>query len=414
MRINKREKGIALIISYIVIAVLTVLSLALMAGTISESGLAKRFDYSTHAFWLAEAGVDKALRELNFGGVPWSGWTSAGNTKSLQVSWGQFGDFDITVTDPDTDYPKVVSTGMFPSRTAPDRVSRTVEVLAGRFRSAFTYAAFGVSSIDMTGTTLTDSYDSRLGLYNQNGNKNMNGDVGTNQDMTGVGGIHVYGDVTTGPNGVFNDQSKVSGTITHNNDEDFPMPVVPDSLAGLPTGGSIKIATTIPPGDYKFTSMNLAGSDIVTIIGPANIYFTGNTSMYTTGQSKVVISAASTGPVVIYADGDVTVAGLGLFNESMLPPNLTIYGTSTTSPQTIKVAGSGSLYGTFYAPKASIDLVGVGGGGDLFGAAVGNVVKTSGVAQIHYDEALQQVRLKLGKYIIQSWKDNPGPYQINP
>ncbi|MBU4589880.1 MAG: hypothetical protein KKG01_03045 [Candidatus Omnitrophica bacterium] len=61
------KKGIVLIASYIVIAVLTILGAAFVSRSISEMKIAEREKNSIQAFYIAEAGIDYALEELRDG-----------------------------------------------------------------------------------------------------------------------------------------------------------------------------------------------------------------------------------------------------------------------------------------------------------------------------------------------------------
>lgn len=58
------RRGAVLILSYAVVMVLTILSSAFIMRTVSENNIARRYAESAQAFWLAEAGVSQALRNL--------------------------------------------------------------------------------------------------------------------------------------------------------------------------------------------------------------------------------------------------------------------------------------------------------------------------------------------------------------
>jgi hypothetical protein len=58
------KKGIALILGFVIILVLAILSSAIISRSISESNFARRNAEAAQAFWLAEAGVNRALDEL--------------------------------------------------------------------------------------------------------------------------------------------------------------------------------------------------------------------------------------------------------------------------------------------------------------------------------------------------------------
>jgi hypothetical protein len=102
----------------------------------------------------------------------------------------------------------------------------------------------------------------------------------------------------------------------------------------------------------------------------------------------------------LYVSGDATIAGKGVANgtptnassgltaaDMQQPARFKLYGTSSTS-QTIKVAGNGALSGVIYAPNADITFT--GNTPLIFGAATGKTITISGNAQVHYDEALGQ------------------------
>lgn len=85
--ILKNKKGIVLITSYIVIAVLTILGAAFISRSISEMRIAEREQNSIQAFYLAEAGIDYALDRLRS-----TGNTSGQRSSSLQ----NIGTYDCT------------------------------------------------------------------------------------------------------------------------------------------------------------------------------------------------------------------------------------------------------------------------------------------------------------------------------
>lgn len=403
-----KEKGVALILSLIVIIVLTILGAALLLRTVTASKNTEVFLNSARAFWLAEAGVQQTLWELNSGS--WSGWTTSGYDKSLQTSWGATGDYDVTVFNYADSNPRVQVTGYFPSKLDPQPIIRSVNAVLGKSGTVFNYAAFGGTTVTLKGQGKTDSYDSSAGAYG-GANIGSEGDVGTNGDVTISGGnAFVDGDASTGPSGTFNDGTKVSGDITHENNEVMPPVYVPDALSSLGAGGGINSTVTIPSGSYKYTSINLSSTDVVTIVGPAEIYLTGSTSISITGQAEIVIDAASSGPVTIYFDGDVNLAGQGITNETQTPLDLILYGTSGNS-QDINVTGQTDFYGAFYAPDAEIKL---SGDGALYGSFIGDEVEISGQGGVHYDEQLSQTSSAVSLFTVESWQDGQNPFSVYP
>ena len=53
-----------MIIAYMVVGALTVLGAGFIARTVSERNIAQRYVDSVNAFWMAEAGITRALAEL--------------------------------------------------------------------------------------------------------------------------------------------------------------------------------------------------------------------------------------------------------------------------------------------------------------------------------------------------------------
>ncbi len=401
------KKGIAFIMTLIVIVTLALLSAAILVRTVTENRNTQTYINKKLAFWLGEAGVQRTLWELNSGA--WSGWSGQGNDKSIQASWASAGDYDVTVLNYQSASPQVTAIGYYPSKTDAQRIEHSVTAVLGKSGSLFNYAAFGGASLSISGQGYTNSYNSSLGLYGQNGNQNTEGDVGTNGDITATGQAHVYGDASTGASGTFSDASKVSGAIEHSNNVVLPQVSVPASLQSLSTGGGINSTITLNSGDYKYSYINLSSKKTVTFVGPVNLYLTGSTSLSVSGQGEIVVSSSSTGPVNIYFDGDVDLSGQGITNNTNLPKNLILYGTNTTS-QEVKITGQGNFYGAIYAPVAEMQLTGQGA---LYGAFVGNEVMMSGQGGVHYDEKLAEEAAAASVYVVKSWKDDRTPFTLS-
>lgn len=113
---NKR-RGIAIIFALLVIMVLTILLAAFFLKTVTEKQLAMRYVDSTRAFWLAEAGVARALSETIWPGNYSASVGNANYTYSAQV------------THTSGQYYTIVSTGTvtLPNGTA---ISRTIKTSA--------------------------------------------------------------------------------------------------------------------------------------------------------------------------------------------------------------------------------------------------------------------------------------------
>ncbi len=130
---NKR--GIALIICYIVIAVLTILGAAFFMGSVSESNVASRYLDSTRAFWLAEAGVSQALVQMEA-----NDWKPV-NIPLTSLSHGQY---SVEIVDAST----IWSHGFVPSQIS-NRAERIIELSIPYYGGVL----FVVGDITINGTS---------------------------------------------------------------------------------------------------------------------------------------------------------------------------------------------------------------------------------------------------------------------
>lgn len=106
MKKNLNKRGIALILSYLVIAAFMVLFIGggFVPRSINESFHLRRHDYSTVAYWLAEAGIANAVKQL----------PSTNPITSTPVNVGTgVGYFSATLTQPSAASYDIVSTGDF-------------------------------------------------------------------------------------------------------------------------------------------------------------------------------------------------------------------------------------------------------------------------------------------------------------
>lgn len=397
-----------LIIAFLLFALVgTFLFLATNARLINE-----RYHENLIALGLAEAGVDYALWEINYGGEDYlaaDGWSGT-NPKILTITnfkdnGNIYGNISTSVYNPGTDSVIMISTGSFTSISGPT-VSRKIRVLLSK-HELFNYAILTANSIDIGGSkNKIDSYDSSKGDYGaeyvENGvtktNINDDGDIVTNgQGDPAInlhGNVTVSGDANTGPDGTVSMQgSKVSlsGGTDDTAEVYMPSVAVPISLTSSTSLGPLDInkkddpAGLLTTGNYKYDSLTLSGKGELTLDGNVNLYFTGNPSISTSGQSQIIITDDSN--VNIYFDGNVSLSGQGVSNVGGSPSDLTFYGTDTVS--NINVAGIGEFYGSFYAPGA--DYVWISGNSEIYGAVVGNNVLLMGSAEIHFDESLKEI-----------------------
>ena len=89
----KREQGVALLISLILLLVLTVLGVSTMSTASMEIRMAANNQFLENAFQLAETGLDTDLAQLNIGGIAAPAATAPGNC-SVTTPWVNVPDLD--------------------------------------------------------------------------------------------------------------------------------------------------------------------------------------------------------------------------------------------------------------------------------------------------------------------------------
>ena len=64
MKINKTQKGFALVVSLLLLLMMTVMGVAMMARSNLNTNMSVEYDRSEHVFMAAEAGIEHARRYL--------------------------------------------------------------------------------------------------------------------------------------------------------------------------------------------------------------------------------------------------------------------------------------------------------------------------------------------------------------
>ena len=408
----KNKKAIALLLALSLLVILIGLSAALLTRSISEGGSSRSSTRRSQAFWLAEAGLQRALWELNHGDGNWSGWAAL--PISLSFTLTGVGEYSVVITNADGNSPTITSTGFIPSASATDHVERSITLTVNKnTKNPFSYAGFGKSSVVAAGNSLFDSYDSSLGAYGGT-NIGTNANIGTNGSSAGAIDINdntvVNGGASTGPGGTvtIDPTATINGTVSDNCSEILPRIRIPADASTAPSGGDYTVSSpqSLSAGTYQFSSISVSGKGVLTTTGPVTLYVTGDLSVAGTGS--IVVNDQTT----IYVDGKIYLAGNGITNTTQTPSNLLMFSTSTNTLDGVYIAGNAAFYGAVYAPNASVEIA---GNGQAFGAFVADALYVPGNGQIHYDEALTVISVEsLATYSSAQWQDQNNPYPVAP
>lgn len=354
------QRGVLLISSYLVLAVVGVFSLALYSREFTALRSYERSQNLVRAFHLAESGVDLAITQLRQNAsYTGQGYSGLGSTGGYEVQ--------VEIPDPVTSptVRRLTATGHTPDQMAASYAYQQRQVVAyvNLSNSLFNNALFAKKSIQMDGNAVTDSYDSRTGVVGSKGN------VGTNGTSDGAiklsGNARVKGNAVAGVGAdvesaiVVTDQAVIEGTKSAASSSATLDPVqIPENLINLgPLSLGSQDTLTLPGGTYWYSSISISGDSAVNF----------------------------TGPTVLYVSGSVSITGKGIATSQNLPSNLLVYVQGSS---TISLSGKDNFYGAVYAPDATVTL---SGNAALYGAVVGDVIQDSGKALVRYDEALAGV-----------------------
>jgi len=413
-KLKQHERGAALLLVLLIIFVLIIIITPFMYKLSAEFRLTEKFYKTVAALYLAEAGVERAIWELNSGDISlWAG-TDVERTLSIpsfQAADGSvIGDISVSVFDSDGENPTIESVGsiLFSGNTNVVKKVRVVLEKESSF-SYFDHAIFGNNEVVLDEDILIDSYDSRSGNYGKK-NKDSNGDIGTNSILNGRIDIkknsQIKGDAFVGYQGdpesiikldkkaeIFGFQlplSEVRPQIS------IPAPV------GLPQRGDYDGSGTINQ-DGQYDNFILNKKKRVNIRGDVTLYVSG--SFYMQENSELRIEKNSS--LTLYIGGTFQADKKTKFNQSgdgKDPTKLLVFGTEDFSGE-ITFGADVKFYGTVYASTAEITLENKS---EFFGALEANKITLEEEVELHYDEALKDAvsgSSSGGSYSMKSWQE---------
>jgi hypothetical protein len=422
--INKRkeERGAVLVIGVLFLTFMLLLAIPFLFQISNERRSSEKSYKAFAALSMAEAGVERAIWELNSGDV--LGWSGTSTLRSMNIasfltSDGEtMGSIDIGIEDPEGDTPVVQSTGKVPyiGTLTVDRTAR-VELWKGDGSYyLFGHGVFGDEGLELKSKAEIDSYDSRIGEYDPL-NPNSNGDIGTNATHLGCiylnSNARVYGGATTGIETIPEDIiiTQPASTITGDKlamtkPEPMPSIVPPETLSFMGEyfldGGNQDIINE--SGEY--TSFRLESNSKVTITADVTLYVTGEFSMPSNSQVEIADGAS----VTFYLGGSFNQDSNSQINNLTTDPtNLIFLGTDSFNG-VMDWNSNSDFWGSIYTPRATVNI---NSEADFFGAVSGKYVDIGSQGNIHYDEALGKLKIYTGTpgdyFIVKSWHEMVPP-----
>lgn len=453
MRHNKKiigfsnEQGAALIIALLFLVALGVLSTALVFTVQNEMKTSTAYKYSQQAFYVANAGVQKSVVWFNnsysphLPGADYNATTLpvqysgndvrlAGQTgsssvypetsvtttfsnefsnKSLQADAANSGVYALNATllkytpasfinlSTFVTYPSAVerwridALGYWGTTANPMGTAQITAVVENSGNALFDRAIWGIDSINLSGTVVTDSYDPAFGPYGGANIGNM-GSIGSNGSVSTNGNVTVNGDLAYGPSGTYTHTGggTVTGQVLHLSQPHYfpPIPSFSVGTTDVSLGG--QNTQSLPAGSYG--SISLGAQSVLTLTG--GTYYIDQLTIG--AQASLVV----TGTTKLFVKSALDLGGQGVANETGDPNQLTIIYSGTSAAS---LSGGSGLYGNLYAPNAAVTL---SGNSSFFGSYIGKTVSDSGTPDIHFDEGSLQQNMIQRPFRTITWSQN--------
>ena len=390
------RRGILLLMSVGLVVFVAVVGASSLVRSVHETSLGRLSAERQRAFYLAEAGLDRASLNLR---------TPTDAADDLLTAALPTGSYALVQAADLLDPLRWTVTSTGTSHGASRRLE-VVYILSPQ--SIFQHGLFADVQVNISGSAQTDSFDSRLGSYEDDPsdpdyNKGVNGDIGTNSatdgGMTVGGSIFIEGQMVVGP-GVDPPESIVNGCGDPPDCSSFVTgdPWVTAQSTSLPMP-----AVTVPQG-LTCSDFTVQGNTTQTL-SPTGGPLGNGTYCYRNLTIQGNADLTATGAVTIYLTGQLTAQGNSVVGVPNDPTQMLFKMTSTAGAVLEQVIqGNNTFYGAIYGPDA---MVSIQGNAEIYGSVIAEVVNVQGNAQLHYDEALAMETRVVSHYkrTVASWRE---------
>ncbi|MFW6457085.1 MAG: DUF7305 domain-containing protein [Planctomycetota bacterium] len=395
---HRTRQGLALPTAVMLVIFLIILGLAVLELGMMEHVDAKRSEVRAEAFYLAEAGGEKALA-IAASDADWK-------TNDFWDTSHQLGGGSYTVTytlhssQEDTDKFTIESTGQVDNQTETVYLDVTRSKSGGGFSSGI----FGDDELTLRGWSDIGAYDSTTDEiltdppYYDIAGSNKLIDIGQHSYITGNAHVAQGGEIRN-PENIEGDWSENKELL------DLEPVTIPEPLRtmsytqegdnGLGGGYSIKNDTyeidkgggeaSFSGGDYRFQKMRLTPKTSpaeLKIYEQVRIYVEHNLNI--SGTMDITLVDDANLQLYTGTAGKFSIKDSVTVNKGGNPAHFTFF---YAGQKQIKISADGHIYGTIYAPEADFQI---SGGMPVWGGVVANRLDMRQNADIYYDTTLQQ------------------------
>ncbi len=385
-RFIQNEKGSAILIVMALVAMLT--GVAIMSVDRSNTDLELSYNqlHEEMAFYLAEAGIERAVYEINKD----NGWRAGYDKLALEGGYYTIKVSDSTADSSLIDTVILAGEGIYNTST-----TKLESWLVPVYNYPYKYGMFAGDSLNFDKNTCIDSYSSDSGTYAAT-QITKDGDIGTNGNIMTSTGVTIGGDAKTAEGGTITlgAGSKVLGDTSTTQDS-VKLAIIPDSeydwaksVSSAPAGLS-GAGYTYNAGTKTLTT----GASGSVILQSGTYYF----SSITLGKLSNIVLAPGA-DVTIYVTGDVLLGQYSNVNIGGNPLDLQIFSQKGS----LGFSQYNNFYGTFYGPNGHIQFDQTT---NVYGSVVGKSIKLNQGACFHYDRSLSRVRHRTtGEMLVVAWR----------
>ena len=399
--LKSKKPGSAIPLVVLVVVLLSITGAGLLSLGLRGRIFSIRTASEITARCAADAGLTKAIFEMNeqLKIKPWNDSILPQETDEALPNCNAVFSYNVTI-DGGGSY-AIESVGQ-----ANQRERRANSTL--RLKGLFEYAITTRGDLILKSLTLIDGYNSA-----DSGDTDTEVQIATNSTLSDSiilnSGVTVDGAVLVGVGGDTEDVIKDLGSSTglrYSMSEEIEFPAItPPTLPDMGNINEHGSTRTLGPGDNgEYGSITLKKSNNPGILeidgGDVVLYITGDIDM---GQScEIVIKPGSS--LTIYLDGDLDAGNSnGINNETQIPGDFRLYGTSTGA-QDLDLKADSDFYGAVYAPNADIEIK---AGGDIYGSFTGDDFEFKAGSNFHYDEALRTADFddEGVRFVVERWSE---------
>jgi len=403
-----KKPGSAIVLVMFAIVILFVIGGGLLSLGLQGRILAAKESSEIAARTAADAGLEKAVFEMNekLKVKPWSDSVLPSATYEAIPNCNATFSYTVTV---DTGGGYTISNYLVTATGNYGTVQKQVScTLTGQWKP-FSFALFGDQNISLSNSSTVDQYNTTGGTPELQ--------VGTNSVASGAISLSnssiINGAAVVGVNGnpatvvSLVNSSKVTGNKSAQTASNTLASVtVPSSLTSLPSSGALSLinsATKTLNSSAQYSSINISNSSILTINGPVSLYVTGNISISNSSQITVVKTNPNAS-LTIYIGGNLSAGNSSnINNQTQDASKAQILGLDTCT--SIGLGNSSNFYGCVYTPKAQVTL---GNSCGTYGSVIAKNVKGVNSSQMHYDASLKDLSIASAPtaFIVKNWSDN--------